>query len=249
MDKQKVNQATSIQPANRDFKAQGCFINLPKHSLSGPYEPQVASLSREINQSPIRGSEQRLEAFGRVIPLLICGEQSAISVFSTAAKMRTSSEKLLQRAFLSIEAEEAGHELLWQSLARQLPMPADLRRQQRRAALFFAKLGRAESIEEHFAQISQLDSAVGAIMWCLERSEIARDPRVQAVAEKVKRDEAKHVSVSRKFALGLGLKRDHLHELGIRMRNELIALLEPIADSIESIGIDADVMFSRIRRN
>ena len=86
-------------------------------------------------------------------------------------------------------------------------------------------------------------------MWCLERSEIARDPRIKRVANLIKRDEARHVSVSRKFAFGLGVSRDEFEALGDRIRHELVKLLNPVADSIEDLGIDASAMFQRIARS
>ena len=227
-----------------------CFANKDQREFCRLYAEDTWNLHVDFSRRAPVAETRRLEAFGRVIPLLICGEQSAISVFGSSAESEAGVDmRLLQREFLRIEGEEAGHELLWQTLSANLPTPSDARMLKRRAAVFFAKLGRANSVGEHFAQVSQLDSAVGAIMWCLERSEIARDPRIERVANLIKRDEARHVSVSRKFAFGLGISRDEFEALGDRIRHELVKLLNPVADSIEDLGIDASAMFQRIARS
>ena len=243
-----MNNPSINIPAN--FSPYQCFANKPSSIYSGTHSTAVTCLQHQLLAAPIAGKDYRLEAFGRVIPFLICGEQSAIDVFGNAGNIdSTTAVSLLKREFAKIESEEAGHELLWQTLVHQLPQPADLRLLKRRAALFFARLGRADTVAEHFAQVSQLDSAVGAIMWSLEHSEIAKDERVKAVAKLIKHDEARHVSVSRRFALGLGVERDKYHELGSKIRHELLALLAPIADSIEDLGIDASAMFKRIAKS
>ena len=242
MNNPSINLAANFSPYQ-------CFANKPSSIYCGNYSERVVSLQQQLLAAPIEGKDFRLEAFGRVIPFLICGEQSAIDVFGNTANIESKAGvSVLKREFAKIENEEAGHELLWQTLVQQLPQPADLRLLKRRAALFFARLGRADTVGEHFAQVSQLDSAVGAIMWSLEHSEISKDVRINALAKLIKHDEARHVSVSRRFALGLGVERDKYHELGSKIRHELLALLAPIADSIEDLGIDASAMFKRIAK-
>ena len=243
-----MNSTLSTQPQlTADYQ---CFSHAKRNKIANRYSKDVTNLYLDLRAAPPRDREPRLAALGRVIPLLVCGEQSAISVFGASAQEKVvKNEHMLRREFMRIEAEEMGHELLWQSLAASLPIPEDATRLKRQAALFFAKLGRANSIGEHFAQVSQLDSAVGAMMWCLERSEVAKDQRIHGIANLIKKEEARHVAVSRRFALGLGVPRDHFQALGAKIRQELISLLLPVADSIEALGIDATVMFRRIGRS
>lgn len=227
-----------------------CFASSAATQTCPVYSPRVASLASQVVAKPLKGNSSRLESFGRVIPLLVCGEQSAIRVFNSAAAVHGARDlAILKREFTTIEAEEAGHELLWQTLSQQLPTPSDLTKLKRRAAIFFAKLGRAESIAEHFAQVSQLDSAVGAIMWSLERSDMAADLRVREIASHIKCDEARHVSVSRKLAFALGIERERYEELGTMIRHDLIELLMPISDSIEGLGLDSEQMFQKIAKH
>ncbi len=227
-----------------------CFASSTGVDVYPSYSTRVRHLANAVSATPIKGSSGRLESFGRVIPLLICGEQSAISVFGSARGQYTKPAlKILSQEFRTIETEEAGHELLWQPLSHHLPVPPDLLKLKRRAAIFFAKLGRANSIAEHFAQVSQLDSAVGAIMWSLERSGMATDSTVREIATHIKLDEARHVSVSRRLTFALGVERDRYEALGDLIRQELIELLTPIADSIEGLGIDSDRMFRKIAKH
>ena len=146
----------------------------------------------------------------------------------------------------SIERDELGHEAVWQSLYGVLPRPADLGPLKRRAALFFARLGRTRTPAEHFAKVSQLDSAVGIIMWHLEHSDAARDPLIEAAAQRIKRDEARHVAISRRYAAALGMPRAEAARLGEQIRGELVALLQPAALDLEGLGIDPDALFRRI---
>ncbi len=227
-----------------------CFASSAGACVHPSYSVRVRNLANQISSQPLKGSSTELESLGRVIPLLICGEQSAISVFGSARGQYNKPQlALLNREFQTIEIEEAGHELLWQTLSHHLPAPSDLLKLKRRAAIFFAKLGRADSIAEHFAQVAQLDSAVGAIMWSLERSEMAGDSTVKEIASHIKLDEARHVSVSRRLAFALGVDRERYELLGVMIRQELIELLTPIADSIEGLGLDSGQMFRKIAKH
>lgn len=226
-----------------DFR---CFSsNTRHHEHAAP--AWVDSWFEELGESPMKLVDREQAAFARVIPLLICGEQSAITVFENAGTAhRGAAARELRYAFNAIEIDENGHEQAWQALFARLSPPHDLQRIRRRAALFFAKLGRAQSIATHFAQISQLDSCVGAIMWHLEKSTIARMEPIKILATQIKRDEARHVAVSRRYARALGVTQIEHRELGIKTRTKLVELLRPEADALESIGIDPDRLFLHI---
>ena len=225
-----------------------CFGSSEEATLATPaWEP---AWRRQLLQSPLRISSAEQDALARVVPLLVCGEQSAISVFGGAANQHaTGPARQLKTAFMQIEFDESGHEAAWQHLFAVLPQPRDLHRLKRRAQLFFTRLGRSESIGHHFAQVAQLDSVVGVMMWFLERSTIARDDRIRTLANQIKRDEARHVSVSRRYAGALGIRRDEFSDLGKRIRTDITSLLLPVGDALETIGVDADAMFSRINRH
>lgn len=208
-----------------------------------------ATWCRELVASPLDIEVDEQTALARLVPLLVCGEQSAIAVFHAAAIQHTSRQAHQLRCdFYAIEIDEAGHERVWQALFSTLPEPDKLNRLKRRAQLFFTRLGRAKNIAEHFAQVSQLDAAVGVIMWHLERSALITEPRMHTLARAIKHDEARHVAVSRRYAGALGVNREALNQLGEKVRLELHDLLLPEGDALEAIGIDTDAMLKRITR-
>lgn len=226
-----------------------CFaaVGIDSDRLAAP--PWAQAWRRDVRAHPLRLADHQLQALARVVPLLVCGEQSAIAVFGGQAMSLTGAATAqLLKPFQAIEDDESGHELAWQTLHAQLPKPADLTQLKRRSQRFFARLGRRSSIGQHFAQVAQLDSAVGAMMWHLERSSVAAEPRLFNLANQVKRDEARHVAVSRRYAKLLGVPRAEYDALGDLVREELVVLLEPVVDALECIGVDSDAMFRRIAK-
>ncbi len=233
-----------LNPAQQ-IRCVGSALEAHRPTMQRKQSP-IVDLCVQIASRPIELKERQQSALGSVIPLLICGEQSAITVFNDASQHGSPVARSLHHVFSSIEADEIVHEAAWQTLFAQLPDPQNLRQLKRRAALFFARLGRSPSIAEHFAQIAHLDSAVGTIMWHLERSDVARDKRIADLAREVKQDEARHVAVSRHYAFAAGIERARYADLGEKVRSSLIALLTPNADAIEGIGIDPAALFKRI---
>lgn len=200
-----------------------------------------------LRERPLLLSDDHQEALARIVPLMVCGEQSAVAVFAKAATRPDDKHAArLRAAFNSIEQDEAGHEAAWQALFSALPAASDLVLLKRRAAVFFTRLGRAASVADHFAQVAQLDSAVCVMMRHLERSAVTDDPRIAELVLRIKRDEARHVSISRRYARALGVPRSRYEELGARIRHELVDMLEPIGGALEDIGVDADEMFRRV---
>jgi len=189
------------------------------------------------------------EALARLAPALLCGEQSAIKLFQikdghVTGQALNASVTLLY----SIEHDETAHEASLQVLRAKLPAAGDEHAIRRRSQAYFAGLGRAETVAHHFGQVSQLDSAVCAIMWYLQHSAVGGSSMIGRLVEHIRHDEARHVSISRRHAFALGLSRDDHSRLGELVRGDLTRMLEYVADSFEDIGIDADLLFARIKR-
>ena len=100
----------------------------------------------------------------------------------------------------------------------------------------------------HFGQISHLDSAVCKIMWHLETSTIDRLSPLRIIATQIKNDEARHVLVSRRYAASLGLPSRKRDDDGIAITEGLIDMLQVLADSFETVGVDSDRLFAHIRK-
>jgi len=192
-------------------------------------------------------SDVQMEACARLVTVLLCGEQSALLIFSAEVKRGRAPEQALN-ALRSIEFDEQLHEQALSDFSQYLPVPDDLHAVKRRAQRFFAGLGRISDMARHFGQISYLDSAVCKIMFHIERSSIDSLSPLRQIAGQIKKDEVRHVSVSRNYAASLGLKRSVMNEDGFATTEGLIHILEPVTASFETVGVDSDKLFAHIRR-
>lgn len=204
---------------------------------------------RAFSEQSLAITSSQEEALARLLPALLCGEQSAIAVFhAEALRLSQAARSASLAVFSAIEADEYAHEASLQTLANTLPTAADGTAIRRRSQLFFGRLGRIESVAHHFAQVAQLDSATCAVMWYLQHSSVGGDSMLGTLAERIKRDEARHVSISRKYAFALGIARNEYRTLGQAIRADLTCLLRHVADSFDAIGIDPDRLFDKINR-
>lgn len=194
------------------------------------------------------GSRQA-DATARLAVVLVAGEQSAISIFSAEVKRQSESAEATGLAQLrAIERDEFVHEACLKNLCGFLPEADDAHVLKRRAQRYFAGLGRTADMARHFGQISHLDSAVCQIMWHVERSDLPASSPLRILSTRIKRDEARHVAVSRRHARILGLPTAELAIVGEQVRTDLATMLEPLGASFEEIGVDADRLFRSIAR-
>ena len=195
-----------------------------------------------------RLSDEQMEACARLVTVLLCGERSAIRIFSAEVRRgRAPAEALC--ALQAIERDEHLHECALLDFREHLPKPDGLHALKRRAQRFFAGLGRVDDMARHFGQISHLDSVVCKIMWHVEKSAIDKSSPLRLIASQIKKDEARHVAVSRRYAASLGLTPSKRSDDGVRVTERMIDMLDPLADSFESVGVDSDRLFMHIRRS
>lgn len=194
-----------------------------------------------------RMSDSQMEACARLAIVLLCGEQSAIQVFSAEVRRGRAPAEALA-GLCAIERDEHLHEQALHAFCEYLPRPAGAHLLKRRAQRFFAGLGRVDDMARHFGQISHLDSAVCKIMWHIENSAIDKASPLRRIATLIKNDEARHVSVSRRYAASLGLTSSERGDDGNVITEGLIDILHELADSFETIGIDSDRLFAHIRK-
>mgnify|MGYP001820025849 FL=1 len=194
-------------------------------------------------------SDSQLEASARLATVLLCGEQSAVRIFEKEIERQrpqATAEGLRQLRYIA--RDEHLHETALRAFCGYLPTADDQHRLKRRAQRFFAGLGRVESLAGHFGQIAQLDSAVCKIMWHLERAALRSTSPLRLLASRIKLDEARHVSVSRRYASALGLDvRTRAEESG-QVRAGLVEMLQPVGSAFEQLGVDSDRLFADLRR-
>jgi len=201
-----------------------------------------------LRTSGPRMPDQQLEATARLATVLLCGEQSAVRVFAAEVRRGRAPAKAL-RALHAIEEDEHLHECALLDFCEYLPKPDGLHALKRHAQRFFAELGRIDDMARHFGQISHLDSVVCRIMWHIERSAIDKGSPLRLIATQIKKDEARHVAVSRRYAASLGLTSNERGEDGVQVAERMVDMLAPLADSFETVGVDTDRLFANIRRS
>ncbi len=185
------------------------------------------------------------EALSQLMPILICGEESAALVFGrfTHSSLSESFSLALQR----ISEDEAEHERLLSRIRRSLPpfLPdarsiGELRH--------FLKAAAHRDIGIHFTRIAALDSAVCGILAAVRasRCSIGRDPAIATILARIHRDEARHVKIAGGFANVLTVRSQRSDEASeIRLR--FARLLGQQGDALERLALDPDHLLARIR--
>jgi hypothetical protein len=196
-----------------------------------------------------RMSDAQLEATAGLVTVLLCGEQSATKIF--AAEISRARDRLAESALsqlIAIENDELIHEQAMAAVAEKLPSSAGLHAHKRRAQRFFAKLGRIDNIGDQFHQITHLDTAVCKIMWHIERSRSPGISPLRALTGQIKKDEARHVAVSKRYASYLDMKPNRSQARGESTSDGLVNMLEPLGSAFETVGVDSDKLFKHLQR-
>jgi hypothetical protein len=186
------------------------------------------------------------EALAELLPVLICGEESAGLVF---ARLSQASDLALAHDELSrIEREEFEHARLLSQVRLALPKARTDAALARAAKLFFMRMSEHE-LGRHFARIAALDSGVCVLLGALRRrtTPTAAEPVLNPMFARIHRDEARHVLVTRRYARALaGSQR--AEAIAHDTRRRLVELLTHRAAALEQLlCIDADKLFARLR--
>jgi hypothetical protein len=188
-------------------------------------------------------------ALTELLGCLLCGEESAIHAFANEGR-RLDGQALQasQRLLMQIAREENGHQQLLFSVLLQLPVSPKLLSLRRAARHFFMSMTSVDPAQ-HFARIAALDACVSRIMATVlhHPGVLSRQPYILAVCAKIHRDEARHVAVSRRHALDLGLSPTLLQAETIHIQQQLVDLLIPVAESFTTLGMDPERLFKRLQ--
>jgi hypothetical protein len=219
------------------------------HSVPLDVRRHAAGLTQlriiEIKDSLSELAEPQIEALGRLLPALLCGEESSFHVFSREAGGLT--EAALYRSLAltrRIAVEELEHERLLRELRNCCPLPNDLATISLRARRFFLRMA-CRDHALHFARVAALDSAVCVILAAVTKP-LRRARVIVETFNRIRGDEARHVRFSRQHSCELGADKSLLADTAACVRSELVALLYPLASSFEDLGLDADHLFRRV---
>jgi hypothetical protein len=233
------------------MRTAAAFAAAPAFTASAPQGPACFALrGGHALRAPCPAPALRLAdgaeaALAELLPLLLCGEESAVLAFG-ASDVRHSLDSAARNELEKIRCEEVVHGLLLQRLQAGLPpasLDAGLRARMRR---FFITLADADP-GRYFARIAGLDSAVCVLLGALRgrRSALAGAPTVAATFACIHRDEAGHVRAARGIALAFATPA-RARDVATETRARLVTLLAERGAAFETLGIDADRLFLRL---
>jgi hypothetical protein len=164
-------------------------------------------------------SEAQVTALGRLVPSLLCGEESAFQIFRREGH-RVSDPQLNRSRALAyrIAVEELEHERLLQKLRSCCPVPSDMGSILPRTRQFFLRMASRDPAI-HFARVAALDSAVCIILSALVKP-LSRATLLVAIFNRIRRDEAWHVRFSRQHSYELGADTSMLANIADQVRGE-----------------------------
>ena len=184
-------------------------------------------------------------ALARLLPLLGCGEEAAALAFDGLAEREPDS--IMRRALRGIAQEERAHERMLLGLAAALPQ-TDQRVLTHAARRFHVLLGRGTALD-HLARIAAVDAAVCTILSRLLRADgpIAGDAHVAALLARIRRDEARHVILSRTLVLQRANGRN-FENIAAAAREALANVLMLASDALEVLAVDPARLAKDLRR-
>lgn len=193
---------------------------------------------------PLRLADRPAEALARLVPLLGCGEEAAALAFDGLAGALDAQAPALRL----IAEEERVHGLLLHRLSASLPAVEPAQSILRGARRFHVSLGRGGPLH-HLARIAAIDAAVCTILSRLLRpgAPIASDPSISIMFARIRRDEARHVHLSRRLAKQ-GLPGRELRELGAAARAAMAVMLAEGAGAFETLEVDSAKLLRDIAR-
>jgi hypothetical protein len=216
-----------------------------------PAEPAWQAMRRcplrgLLRVEPPRMSLRVRRGLSRLLPAMICGEESAALVFHHP-RLDLEQTRGLRRGLARIEREERTHQAMLMWLRGHLPVPDDLETTRRRARRFFVRLD-SRDLGTHLGRIVELDSAVCRLMHAAAHSPGLRSiPACQRVFLQIRADEARHVTMSRNLRRALGLSPEPHPDDRDFVRTSVRQLLEPLADAFDDIAVDPDRLFPALR--
>jgi demethoxyubiquinone hydroxylase (CLK1/Coq7/Cat5 family) len=169
-----------------------------------------------------------------VLPYLACGEISAVYAFSGRLQDGVNAE--VKQLLHHIAADERRHAELIMSWQKKLPSPRQVISPSR-LAMFFQRL-EAGHPSEHLARVSALDRAVCRLLHpLLKRGRaLSRAPQLHRDLCALRRDEARHVQLTRRMASDLGCSNERQLLLNTAIQQRLTTLMSPVADALQRMG-------------
>ncbi|WP_025565632.1 hypothetical protein [Psychromonas sp. SP041] len=191
-------------------------------------------------------------ALAHLIPLILCGEQSAQLVFNQEINRLFSENQddnqTMIKSLLEVEADEHRHDQALQAILNALPIIENKRHIQRQAQRFYAQLGRGEDRCQHFIKIATLDACVTQVMHEFEHCLLGVNHPFSHLCGLIKKDEAKHVYVARHHAQALGATSAMFRKEQHSVSHLLHQLLDTQVEHFHFLGVDLNKIFTNLER-
>ena len=215
----------------------------------------IAEPGQGLGASMITGlSDKALESLAGIMPLLLCGEQSAVMVFANLDKEigpPAASQGLVDdtnAVMARISCEEHFHEYMLSHLVHALRSDelANAREMKRRTKLFFLRLLSPDPVV-HLARLSALDSYVARTLSALQcsTSALRPQPTLMRLYNRIRWDEGGHVRVTRDCLTRHGIAQSVLDRERELVASAFTTLLDPYFPLFDAIGVEP----SRLRRS
>jgi len=235
-------EAATLVDAGHARTSPACFAS--RQWTAPQHHTQVV----ETSPQRLRLDTRQSEMLAALLPVLLCGEESASLAFARISTAPALSQTGYQQA-RRIESDERMHEHWLAQIKQSLPAPVEDPTLLRAAKRFFCGLAERD-LGRHFARIAALDSAVCILLGALRRRRgcIEQEPTLNKIFARIHGDEARHVLIARDFTLTM-LGPSQARELTIDTRHELVKLLAIRASVLETLlHIDPDKLFSKLRK-
>lgn len=189
------------------------------------------------------------QALADLMPLLLCGEESAEFVFAAAVpELPKRVDPVLPIELARIADDERRHGMYLSALRSRLPPPAD-RGATRQATRFLRKLATTD-LGVHLARVAALDASFCQVLAeiCRPGTEIAAVPELAELFRRIRSDEGRHVRVSRRCAAALGVTAQTEHAERSWVVREFAALMTAATPAFAAVGVDMQRLLDRLER-
>ena len=240
------NQLSRCFPLPKIKQATADQFTLAENANGKRIEQWIDLYAQDVNSW--KPSEQH--ALAHLIPLLLCGEQSAQLVFNQEINRLFNEDQahnqVMIKSLLEVEADEYRHDQALQAVLKQLPHIEGKRHIQRQAQRFYAKLARGEGRCQHFIKIATLDSCVTQLMHEFEHSLLGPKHPFALLCGLIKKDEAKHVYVAKHYAQALGATTAMFKQDQRSVSDLLHQLLATQVKHFDLLGVDLKKIFNTL---
>lgn len=178
-----------------------------------------------------------MQALGNVLPLLICGEESATLVFDDlAARLQGQLCESHLDALRSITQDENRHADMLEAWRTRLPAAQDRRTAYRTAR--FLRVLKVPDPARQLARLCAVDEAVATVLAALLRrsSVVAGCTELADTLRQIQQDESRHIRITRHSVQALGLSREHTDWEQARVLHGFIGLLVPMQADLANLS-------------